>query len=404
MIQKIFLFFLISLFFVLVPVQAGFVSAQENSNANQNYNANNNSNSNATADDSEITDDVFYTGQVLHILEKGEREAVGYTFPFQRLQIKLLEGPEKGKLVDIEQGGPSIKPEQWYKEGDTVVVGFNAGITTNPYFIIDPYRIPAILFILGFFFLLVIFFGRLHGFNSILGLGFSILVLAQFIIPNIVAGQNPLLITFIGSLLIVFVSIYLAHGLNRRTTIAVVSTLITLVISVVLSYWFVSMTRLFGLGSEESFYLQFGALDKVDPRGLLLSGIIIGTLGILDDITTAQSAAVAELREANASFGFYDLYKRGLSIGKEHIASLVNTLALAYAGASLPVFLIFTVNASQPLWVILNSEFVAEEIIRALVGSTALLLAVPITTFIAARYWDNRTLRSNEKGVRAHRH
>jgi len=162
------------------------------------------------------------------------------------------------------------------------------------------------------------------------------------------------------------------------------------------------MTRLFGLGSEESLDLQYGALKNINLQGLLLAGIIIGALGVLDDITTAQTAAVAELKLANAKLSFDELYRRGMAVGKEHITSLVNTLALAYAGASLPMLLLFTVY-QQPLWVTLNSEFVVEEVVRTVVGSLALTVAVPITTFLAA-YWFSRHPVADTPQAHSHAH
>jgi uncharacterized membrane protein len=145
--------------------------------------------------------------------------------------------------------------------------------------------------------------------------------------------------------------------------------------------------RLFGNGSEASLLLQSTALGNIDLQGLLLAGIVIGTLGILDDITTAQTAVVEELYIANPSFSRKELYGKAMSVGREHIASLINTLVLAYAGAFFPLFLIIILNFNQPLWTVINSEFISEEIVRALVGSTALVLAVPFTSFLATMYF-----------------
>ena len=147
----------------------------------------------------------------------------------------------------------------------------------------------------------------------------------------------------------------------------------------------VRLASIFGMGTEESVLLQFGPLENIDLRGLLLGGIVIGALGVLDDITTAQTAVVDELRRANPRMTFRQLYAAGISVGREHIASLINTLALAYVGASLPLLMLFTINDAMPLWVTLNSEFIAEEIVRTLVGSSALLIAVPISTWCAAQ-------------------
>jgi uncharacterized membrane protein len=148
----------------------------------------------------------------------------------------------------------------------------------------------------------------------------------------------------------------------------------------------VSLTRLFGYGTSDSAVLSFGYQAGIDMRGILLAGIIIGTLGVLDDVTTSQTEAVTQLRAANSSLSTRELFVRAMAIGRHHIASLVNTLVLAYAGSSLPLFLLFSLNQADPWWVILNSEFIAEEIVRTLVGSSILILAVPLATIIAARW------------------
>jgi uncharacterized membrane protein len=161
--------------------------------------------------------------------------------------------------------------------------------------------------------------------------------------------------------------------------------MVTLAFATGLADLIVGLAHLSGRGSDEALFLQTGYLETVNLRGLLLGGIVLGALGVLDDITTAQAAAVEEISRADPGLGVRDLYRRGLSVGREHITSLVNTLVLAYAGASLPLFILFTLNTNQPLWVTLNSEFVAEEIARTIIGSLALTLAVPITTALAAR-------------------
>ena len=204
-----------------------------------------------------------------------------------------------------------------------------------------------------------------------------------FIVPRIVHGSNPFFISVIGAFFIVTVSILLGHGWNRRMIVASVGTFITLLLSVVLAYVSIKFTRLFGMGSEDAQFLLSSPLGAVDLRGVLMAGILIGTLGVLDDVTTAQSAAVEEIHEANKSLTVKELYKRGMSVGKEHIIAVVNTLVLAYAGASLPVLLLLSIYV-QPLWVTLSSEMIVEEIVRTLSGSISLIMAVPITTYLAA--------------------
>jgi uncharacterized membrane protein len=221
--------------------------------------------------------------------------------------------------------------------------------------------------------------------GSIVGLAVSLSVIMFFIVPQILAGQDPLFISIVGSLFIMTVTIYLAHGFSRKTHIALASTFLSLSLTGFLAYFFVDISHLTGLGNDDASSLRFGQTENINFQGLLLGGIIIGALGVLDDITTSLSAVIEELKIANPSYTFRRLVKSGFRIGSEHISSLVNTLVLAYAGAGLPLFLFLILNPlGHPLWVILNSEIIVEEIIRTLAGSIGLVLAVPITTLMAS--------------------
>jgi len=330
--------------------------------------------------------DEYMLGRVVSIIEESTESVEGREQTFQTTRVEILKGKEAGREVEITQAGVG----KGLKKGDKVVVTkITIGGESN-YYVADQYRLPRVALIMAAFFLLAAYFGRRHGVMSMAGLAFSIFIIAKFIVPNIIAGVDPLTVTLIGAGMIMVVTLFLAHGFNKRTGLSLVSTTITLGIGATLSVMFVNLTKLLGLGSEEAAFLQMGPYQPVDLKGLLLGGIIIGTLGVLDDVTTAQTAAVDEISKADPTLGPEELYRRGISVGREHIASLVNTLALAYAGASLPLFLMFTANRSQPFWVILNSEMIVEEVIRTLVGSTALILAVPISTLIAARAFGRR--------------
>lgn len=338
---------------------------------------------------SNLPPDRYYRARVVEITDEGTMKLGGvYEQPYQKLRVEFTTGPDAGKKVTLDYGTDrEIKEWQKAKVGETVVVLVNTGVDgTINYYLVDKYRLPPIIVMLIIFFLMTVIFGKLKGFTSILGLGLSVGILVWFIIPKIVAGANPLGASLAGAVMIALISLYLAHGFTKRTSIALFSTILTLGAAVGLAIIAVSMAKLSGLGNEDAFYLQAGVLQGIDVRGLLLGGIIIGALGVLDDVTTGQAAAVDEIQKANPSLSFSELYRRGLSVGKEHIASLVNTLALAYVGASFPLLLLFTTNNDQPIWFLLNGEIVVEEIIRTLVGSTALLLAVPLTTFLAARF------------------
>jgi uncharacterized membrane protein len=215
-------------------------------------------------------------------------------------------------------------------------------------------------------------------------MGISFLIIIGFILPQIYAGYNPVLIALLGSFFIVPVTFYLSHGLNKKTTIALLGTVISLVITGFLAKAFIDFGRLTGFASEEAGFLQFSRGDVLNIKGLVLAGIIIGVLGVLDDITVAQSAVVEKLKEANPRIGDKKLFTKAMSVGRDHIASMVNTLILVYTGAALPLLLLFVDNTA-PFTQIINYEIIAEEIIRTLVGSIGLILAVPITTFLAVR-------------------
>jgi uncharacterized membrane protein len=222
-----------------------------------------------------------------------------------------------------------------------------------------------------------------RGFTSLLGMGISFLVIFFFILPQILAGYSPILIAILGSLLIIPISFFLSHGFNQKTFAAIAGTLISLVITGILAVVFIEAAKLTGFASEKAGFLQVAGQGTINIKGLLLAGIIIVVLGVLDGITISQSAIVFQLKEANRNFSSKDLYKWAMSIGKDHISSMVNTLILVYTGASLPLLLLF-VNNPYPFSQVINYEIIADEMVRTLVGSIGLVLAVPVTTLIAA--------------------
>ncbi|MEK7528353.1 MAG: YibE/F family protein, partial [Patescibacteria group bacterium] len=334
-----------------------------------------------------VSGEKIMRGTVETVLEEGTS-----TNGIEPTQYQILEV----EIKDVESGGSEtvrinhgvifpITDAQKVTQGDAVVVSRVESDDGIQYFIIDSYRLPALLLLFGFFFVVTIMVAGKRGVTSLLGLAFSIGAIGVFIVPQIIDGKNPFVISIIGAGIIAVASLYLAHGFNARTTVALAGTLISLFIAAVFSIIFSSIGKVIGMGNEDAFFLeQFGPIDPSNLRGLLLGGIIIGTLGVLDDITVSQSAAVYELKKANSSLSFGKLYSHGMAIGREHIASLVNTLALAYAGAALPLFIIFGLNADAPFWLALNNQAIAEEVVRTLVGSLSLVLAVPITTLLAS--------------------
>jgi len=326
-------------------------------------------------------------GQVTQIISEGETFVEGGpSQPYQVVKITFLDGPSRGKEITINYGkDTTIRENQKVTVGEKVVILKAATPKGTVYQIVDQYRLDALLPLIIFFFVLILLLSRLKGLGSIIGLFVSLLVITQFIVPQILAGRDALIISIVGSLFIMITTIYLAHGFSRKTHIAVAATFIALILTGILGYFFVDFVHLSGLGTDDTFSLQFGPTANINFKGLLLGGIIIGALGVLDDITTGLSATIEELKKANPNYNFSELVKSGLRVGSEHIASLVNTLVLAYAGVALPLFLFLILNPmKQPLWAILNSEMIVEEIVRTLAGSIGLILAVPITTIFAA--------------------
>lgn len=326
--------------------------------------------------------------QVVEIVDEGTKqfEGIDQSFPYLTVKLKLLDGQDTGKEVTVDYGGQfTLKDSQKVKEGQTVVLTKIDGPNGLQYQIIDKYRINELAFIALLFLVLVLLLSRWKGVGSFFGMILSLGVIVKFIVPQILAGHDPLLVSIAGSVFILITTIYLAHGFSKQTTIAVVATALTLILTGFLSVAFVNLTNLTGLASEDAFSLQFGPTASINFKGLLLGGMIIGFLGVLDDVTTGLAATVFELKKVNPRLKIGQLISSSLNVGREHISSLVNTLVLAYAGASLPLFLFIVLNPQgYPMWFVINSEFIAEEVVRTLVGSIGLLCAVPITAVLAA--------------------
>ncbi|MBX7269379.1 YibE/F family protein [Micromonospora sp. Llam7] len=228
----------------------------------------------------------------------------------------------------------------------------------------------------------IVAFGRWRGVAALGGLAVTFAILLTFVLPGISSGQPPLVVAIVGASLIMFVVLYLTHGVSAQTSVAVLGTLGSLVLTGLLGLAATGATELTGFGSEDATTLSMFRAD-VDLHGLLLAGIIIGSLGVLDDVTVTQAAAVTELRHANPNFSRRELYRSATRVGRAHIASVVNTIVLAYAGASLPLLLLLTAD-SRALGQILTSEFLAQEIVRSVVATLGLVAAVPLTTALAA--------------------
>ncbi len=317
--------------------------------------------------------------KVIEILQEGEVEIQGETQFYQEIKLELID---QDQTVTVEINQAQQVDALKYEVGDRVLLAQAPG-GEQEYYITEVVRRTPLIVLAVIFVVLVLAVGQLRGITSLLSMALSFVVITQLILPEILKGANPLLVSLAGALIIIPPTFYLAHGLNKKTTVAIGATVFSLLVTSFLAFLFVNQASLTGYASEEAGYLQTVKASEFNMQGLLLAGIIISALGILDDITVAQSAVVFQLHNVNPQLKFKELFIKSLSVGQDHIASMVNTLILAYTGASLPLVLLF-INQPQPFGQIINFEVVAEEIVRTLVVSIGLVLAVPVTTAAAA--------------------
>lgn len=340
--------------------------------------------------DFEAFEEESLEAEVVKVLEEKEVEFEfgGETQLYQKLELLVTKGCLAGEKIIVESGNIPLANVRKYEEGDGLVVFYSRDFEGNDLFYIADYiRRGPLLALFLIFVVLVVAVARWRGATSLLGMGISFLVIFKFILPRILAGAEPVGVTVVGSVLMVPFTFFLSHGFNKKTVVAIGGTVVALVITGILAGFFVEATRLTGFASEEAGFLQVAKEGLVNIKGLLLAGIIIGVLGVLDDVTVSQSAIVFQLKKAKTKMGPGEVYKRAMEVGKDHIASMVNTLILVYTGAALPLLLLFIDNP-QPFSEVINYEIVADEIVRTLVGSIGLIVAVPITTLIAS--WATR--------------
>ena len=322
--------------------------------------------------------------KITQIVDEGQINLNGRNQLYQVMQVEVLEGDYKGIPFQIDYGKRQVRNDNFrFAAGDEVYVEVDKtpDNVLQAYYV-DYVRSQPLLILLIAFIVSMLIMGHWKGLGSLVSLGVSMVMIIGYVIPHILAGEDPVKVSLIGSVILLAATLYLTYGWNLKTHASVVSIMVSLLITGALSLFFVYLTRLTGYGDENATYLMQFSSVPMDPRGLLLGGMIIGSLGVLDDLVTSQSAAVVEIHDANPSLGFRRTFQKAMRIGQDHVAATVNTLVLAYTGAALPLLLIFTLgNGSYSYFI--NSEFLAEEIVRTLVGSLGLIAAVPISTFLA---------------------
>lgn len=337
----------------------------------------------------EKSQDIIFKARVLEIIDEVEKESDNKKVIQQDIKLLGLESEFKNKEIiyrgisDIELIGAHI-----YLPGDRVLVVATRASENDSfsYYITDYVRSDNLILISIVFIACLLLVGRFKGLRSILSLFLTFVVIIFFIVPQIMNGANPVLITSLGSLFILFLIIYLTEGLNLRAHLATFSMFISLILVIGISSLFIFLVKLNGAFSEDVFALINIGQQSLNLKGMLLAGMIIGSLGVLDDVIISQIVSVEQLVQANPHQSWREVFTKAYKIGVSHISSMTNTLFLAYAGASLPLLILFVSpdNPFSSVEQILNNEAISTEIVRALSGSLGLVLSVPLSTFIAA--------------------
>ncbi len=303
-------------------------------------------------------------------------------YPCRAFTVLLQEGPDADTILSLDpyvldQGFPA--PVQ--SPGDQVIVAFEP--QTGSYWLEDQDRELPLLWLALAFAVVVVAFGRWRGLAALGAMVVTVGVLVVFVVPSILDGRDPVVVAVLACSAIAFITLYLTHGFSPTTTVALAGTLASLLVTLAVSSIFFSAARFTGLASTDGLTLVQLTNQQINLSSLLLAGAMLGALGALDDITVTQVATVAELHHRSPQLTVAELITSGIRVGREHIASTVNTLLLAYAGASIPLLLVRAAS-DQGLGTTANSEEVAVEIVRTLCGSMGLVAAVPITTVLAA--------------------
>jgi len=332
--------------------------------------------------------DTFFRGVITEIIAEGSSEFGEY----QNMKVQITDTPEAGTVVEIQTGDVFSKSaSKNLDQGDQIIL---RKLESGDYQFVEKYRFNRVVLLIVLFAALCVLIAKKRGVYALFGLALTIMIIVFYLIPAITAGKSILLSGAVALMCITFFSVVIAHGLRTTTMIAVISILLTMTTACILAVGYTTFAEVFGTGEEMILNIQLAGMSFINFRGLFLLGVLLGALGVLDDVTTAQAAVVAELKHANPVLTTSELFVRGSQVGREHIISVINTLFLAYAGVSLPLMLMFYTD-QVPAWAFLNTEMIVEEIIRTLVGSTALLLSVPLTTLLAALWYGRRPQHSS---------
>ncbi len=323
--------------------------------------------------------EIFRAKVVEVVSEKEIQDEIAGTYVLQELKAQIQDTARKGEIVTLSNDYTKLSV------GDIFFLQYTPEIdgVAESYTVIERDRRPVLLGFLSLFVLVILVFGKKQGLRSLLSLAGSLFMLAYVLIPSLLKGVNPMLASTVIATIILCIAIYFTHGFKRESTVALLGTVTAVIITGIISVIAVKLCYFTGLGSEDAWYLSMNQSVPLNFKGLLLGGIMIGVLGVLDDIAVTQVSVVRELYSSAPHLTKAQIYKKALRVGQEHVGALVNTLALAYTGASLPLLMLISTPSAYPFSVTVSKEVFSVEIIRTIVGSIGLVLTVPITTLLA---------------------
>lgn len=328
------------------------------------------------------------SGHVTRVLENGERVPVGSGMPqpFQRLAVQLDESLYRGEVVELQWGGRrALDANGFLRPGDRVLLSVTREGNDRIYAILEVVRLPALIPVAVLLVAALLVVARLKGLAALAGLATSVAVFLLAIVPAVQRGDDPLFATLLGSLGVIAVSVFVVHGFNRKSLAALCGTMAGLGVVTAVGAFALATARMTGLGSEDQIFLAVGTDGRIDMPRLALAAVMVGSLGAIVDMSVGQASAVAELAAIDASLRGRRLYASALNVGRDHVGSLVNTLALAYFGGALPLVLLLSLGY-QPLSISINSEQIVESLIAVMAASLGLVLCVPITTWVAVMF------------------
>ncbi len=300
-------------------------------------------------------------------------------------RVLILEGPRAGEVLEAALQGPVGQVElPDYRVGQEVVVTISRDLDGEFVTVSDRWRIPALAGVVGLFGLSVVLVGGWRGVRSLLALALTLGAVVKILLPLVLAGWSPILLAVLISAAVTLATLLLTEGVRRTTAAAVLGTFGALGLTALLVVWSADLAQFTDVqGGADLFFVQAVGGSEIDLRGLVFAAIVLGALGVIDDVTITQAATVHELHRVDPSAPPSDLFRRAMNVGRSHIAATVNTLVLAYVGASLPLLVLFAAGR-QPVLAVASGEMVAVEIVRAVVGGIGIVAAVPLTTAVAA--------------------